>query len=64
MQPCSCFTTLSASAAAFSFGAGTAFKFNVRGIPALLLFKGGQLVDQVVGLQPKENIKQVIDRHI
>ncbi|OFV89579.1 MAG: thioredoxin [Acidobacteria bacterium RIFCSPLOWO2_12_FULL_65_11] len=42
----------------------TAFKFNVRGIPALLLFKGGQLVDQVVGLQPKENIKQVIDRHL
>jgi thioredoxin 1 len=42
----------------------TAVKFNVRGIPALLLFKGGQLVDQVVGLQPKENIKQVIDRHL
>ena len=42
----------------------TAIKFNVRGIPALLLFKGGQLVDQVVGLQPKENIKQVIDRHL
>lgn len=39
-------------------------KFNVRGIPALLLFKDGQLVDQVVGLQPKENIKQVIDRHL
>ena len=39
-------------------------KYNVRGIPALLLFKGGQLVDQVVGLQPKENIKQVIDRHL
>jgi thioredoxin len=43
---------------------GTATKFNVRGIPALLLFKGGQVVDQVVGLQPKENIKLVIDRHL
>ena len=42
----------------------TAVKFNVRGIPALLLFKGGQLVDQVVGLQPKESIKLVIDRHL
>jgi thioredoxin 1 len=42
----------------------TAFKFNVRGIPALLLFKGGQLVDQVVGLQPKESIQKVIDRHL
>jgi thioredoxin 1 len=39
-------------------------KYNVRGIPALLLFKDGQLVDQVVGLQPKENIKEVIDRHL
>ena len=42
----------------------TAVKFNVRGIPALLLFKGGQLVDQVVGLQPKDAIKRVIDRHL
>ena len=43
---------------------GTAIKFNVRGIPALLLFKGGQLVDQVVGLQPKDEIKKVIDKYL
>jgi len=42
----------------------TTIKFNVRGIPALLLFKGGQLVDQMVGLQPKEEIKKVIDKHL
>ena len=42
----------------------TAVKFNVRGIPALLLFKGGQLVDQVVGLQPKDEIKKVIDKYL
>ena len=42
----------------------TAIKFNVRGIPALLLFKGGQLVDQVVGLQPKDEIKKVIDKYL
>jgi thioredoxin 1 len=42
----------------------TAIKFNVRGIPALLLFKGGHLVDQVVGLQPRDEIKKVIDRHL
>jgi thioredoxin 1 len=42
----------------------TAIKFNVRGIPALLLFKGGLLVDQVVGLQPKDEIKKVIDKHV
>ena len=43
---------------------GTAIKYNVRGIPALLLFKNGELVDQVVGLVPKDAIKQVIDRNL
>ena len=42
----------------------TTIKFNVRGIPALLLFKGGELVDQVVGLVPKDDIKKVIDKHL
>jgi thioredoxin 1 len=42
----------------------TTIKFNVRGIPALLLFKNGQVVDQVVGLQPKDEIKKVIDKHL
>src|SRR5438105_3551582 len=42
----------------------TTIKFNVRGIPALLLFKGGKVVDQIVGLVPKDEIKRVIERHI
>jgi thioredoxin 1 len=42
----------------------TTIKFNVRGIPALLLFKGGQVVDQVVGLVPKDEIRKVIDKHL
>ncbi len=42
----------------------TTIKYNVRGIPALLLFKGGQVVDQVVGVALKEDIKKVIDRHL
>ena len=42
----------------------TAIKFNVRGIPALLLFKGGQVVESLVGLMPKEDIKKAIDKHI
>lgn len=34
----------------------TAAQFNISGIPALLFFKRGQLVDQLVGLQPKPAI--------
>lgn len=39
----------------------TALKYNVRSIPALLFFKDGKLVDQVVGAFPAkiaEKIKQ------
>jgi len=43
---------------------GTAMKFNVRGIPTLLLFKGGQVVESVVGLVQKDDLKKVIDKHI
>ena len=42
----------------------TAFKFQIRGIPALLLFKGGQVVESVVGLAHKDDLKKVIDRHL
>lgn len=39
-------------------------QYNIRGIPTLLLFKGGQVADQVVGAVPKEQIVKVIQRHI
>ncbi len=42
----------------------TAFKFQIRGIPALLLFKGGQVVESVVGLAPKDDLKRRIDKHL
>ena len=38
-------------------------KFSIRGIPTLLVFKGGQVAEQIVGAQPKENIVKVIERH-
>ena len=34
----------------------TAMKYNVTALPTVLIFKRGQLVDQLVGLQPKQNI--------
>jgi thioredoxin 1 len=42
----------------------TTFKFSVRGIPTLLLFKDGQVVEQVVGIADKASLKKVIDKHV
>lgn len=39
-----------------------ATKFNIRGIPTLGFFKGGQLVDQVVGVAPQAQLEQVIEK--
>ena len=39
----------------------TATKFGIRGIPTLLFFKGGKVVQQMVGVKSKAEIKKVID---
>lgn len=39
-------------------------RYQVRGIPTLLLFKGGQVVESVVGLAHKDDLKKVIEKHI
>ena len=39
-------------------------RYQIRGIPTLLLFKGGQVVEQVVGLADKDVLKKVIDKHV
>ena len=40
---------------------GLAGQFNVRSIPTLLLFKNGQVSDQMVGLRPKRDFKTKLD---
>ena len=42
---------------------GTAMRYNVRGIPTLLLFKGGQVVEQRVGAVGKSELQKMIDAH-
>ncbi|HBU48691.1 MAG TPA: thioredoxin [Myxococcales bacterium] len=42
----------------------TPSKFGIRGIPALLLFKDGQVVGQLVGAQPKAKISELIEKHV
>jgi thioredoxin 1 len=40
------------------------FKFQIRGIPTILIFKGGQVVESVVGLAQKDDLKKYIDKHL
>ena len=41
----------------------TASQFNIRSIPTMLIFKNGELVDQIVGAQPKQAIALRLARH-
>lgn len=43
---------------------GSASRYQVRGIPTMLLFKNGQVVDQVVGAVGKAKLTQLLDGHI
>jgi thioredoxin 1 len=42
--------------------AATATKYGVRSIPTLMVFKGGQPVESVIGFRPKSALKQSIDK--
>ncbi|MBI5057581.1 MAG: thioredoxin [Nitrospirae bacterium] len=38
-----------------------ASRYNIRGIPTLIFFKNGKMLDQVVGAVPKGQLKSKID---
>jgi thioredoxin 1 len=42
----------------------TAGKYNIRGIPTLLLFKEGIIKEQIVGNTTKDTISKMIDNHL
>jgi thioredoxin 1 len=42
----------------------TPMRYGVRGIPTLLVFKGGQVKEQIVGYVPKEKIQAALDKHV
>ena len=42
----------------------TTMRYQVRGIPTLLLFKGGRVVDQRVGGMPKPELLKMIAPHV
>ena len=43
---------------------GTAMRYNVQGIPTLLLFKGGSVVEQRVGAVGKSELLKMLDGHV
>ena len=44
--------------------ADTPPKYGVRGIPTLLLFKGGEIVDTKVGALSKTQLKEFLDKNL
>jgi thioredoxin 1 len=43
---------------------GTATRYQIRGIPTLLVFKDGKIVDQIVGAAGKTQIQKALDAHL
>jgi len=39
-------------------------QYGVSGIPCLILFKGGQAVDRIVGFVPESQIRSMLDKHL
>ena len=40
----------------------TASRYGVRSIPTLMMFKGGEAVDHVIGFRPKSQLKKTIEK--
>ena len=39
-------------------------EYQVSGIPCLILFKGGQAVDRIVGFVPEDRITSMLSKHL
>ena len=41
----------------------TAEKYNVMGIPTIILFRDGKIIEQVTGVQSKESLQEMIEKN-
>jgi thioredoxin 1 len=39
-------------------------RYGIRGIPTLLIFKSGQIQEQVVGVTSKDNLVKLLEKHL
>jgi len=42
----------------------TSMQYGIRSIPTLLIFKGGKVVDQLIGAVPKKMLAEKIAKHL
>lgn len=42
----------------------TAEKMGIQAVPTLMIFKGGELKEKLLGAQPRESLAQIIDQHV
>jgi thioredoxin 1 len=42
----------------------TPTQFQIKGIPTLILFKDGQMIDQIVGAVPKDRLETMLKKHV
>ncbi|HZY09881.1 MAG TPA: thioredoxin [Bacteroidota bacterium] len=42
----------------------TAMKFGIRSIPTLMVFKGGKVVEQIIGAVPKRHLVDKVSPHL
>ncbi len=42
----------------------TPSRYGIRGIPTLLLFKAGEIIETMVGVQPRDKIVEIISKHL
>ena len=46
------------------FNPETPTQFQIKGIPTLILFKDGQMIDQIVGAVPKDRLETMLKKHV
>ena len=42
----------------------TAMQYGIRSIPTLMVFKGGQVVEQIIGAVPKRHLVEKVAQHL
>lgn len=39
-------------------------QFSISAVPTILVFKGGQVVEQLIGMNPKKKYAEILDREL